>query len=140
MDKIKYLTIALAAVITLGGSTFAQNTEFTPLDFSDSSYTGSNSSTVIASTAAAQTVTQEETITDITGGKNMQSAITELDSAQVEVRNELLNYKTQYSEVDAKYTTLKTERANLAKQVKSTEKRIKQIDKAKEKIRKNMTP
>lgn len=140
MDKIKYLTIALAAVITLGGSTFAQNTEFTPLDFSDSSYTGSNSSTVIASTAAAQTETQEETITDITGGKNMQSAITELDSAQVEVRNELLNYKTQYSEVDAKYTTLKTERANLAKQVKSTEKRIKQIDKAKEKIRKNMTP
>ena len=68
----------------------------------------------------------------------MQSAISELDNAQVEVRNELLNYKTKYSEVDAQYNALKTERSNLAKQVKATEKRIKQLDKAKEKIRKNM--
>ncbi len=137
MDKIKSLALTLAVLAVFGGSAFAESTQFTPLNFSDSTYTGSsNTSAVIASTSSTSSATVQAV--DLTGNKKMQSAISELDNAQVEVRNELLNYKTKYSEVDAQYNALKTERANLAKQVKATEKRIKQLDKAKEKIRKNM--
>ncbi len=137
MDKIKSLAVTLAVLAVFGGSAFAESTQFTPLNFSDSTYTGSsNTSAVIASTSSTSAATVQAV--DLTGNKKMQSAISELDNAQVEVRNELLNYKTKYSEVDAQYNALKTERANLAKQVKATEKRIKQLDKAKEKIRKNM--
>lgn len=137
MDKIKSLAVTLAVLAVFGGSAFAESTQFTPLNFSDSTYTGSSStSAVIASTSSTPSATVQAV--DLTGNKKMQSAISELDNAQVEVRNELLNYKTKYSEVDAQYNALKTERANLAKQVKATEKRIKQLDKAKEKIRKNM--
>lgn len=137
MDKIKSLAVTLAVLAVFGGSAFAESTQFTPLNFSDSTYTGSsNTSAVIASTSSTSSATVQAV--DLTGNKKMQSAISELDNAQVEVRNELLNYKTKYSEVDAQYNALKTERANLAKQVKATEKRIKQLDKAKEKIRKNM--
>ena len=137
MDKIKSLAVTLAVLAVFGGSAFAESTQFTPLNFSDSTYTGSSStSAVIASTSSTSSTTVQAV--DLTGNKKMQSAISELDNAQVEVRNELLNYKTKYSEVDAQYNALKTERANLAKQVKATEKRIKQLDKAKEKIRKNM--
>ena len=137
MDKIKSLALTLAVLAVFGGSAFAESTQFTPLNFSDSTYTGSSStSAVIASTSSTSSATVQAV--DLTGNKKMQSAISELDNAQVEVRNELLNYKTKYSEVDAQYNALKTERANLAKQVKATEKRIKQLDKAKEKIRKNM--
>ena len=64
--------------------------------------------------------------------------IIQLDNAQVDVRNELLNYKTKYSDVDARYTAIKAERKALDKEVKSLERRIKKIDKQKENIRKNM--
>ena len=50
----------------------------------------------------------------------------------------LMKYKTKYAEVDAKYNNVKKERADLAKQIKTCEKKIKQIDNTKEKIRKSM--
>ena len=138
MDRIKVLTISLAVLFAVSGSAFAEGSQFTPLNFNDSTYSSSNNtSAVIASTSTNNSSSTVQAV-DLTGNKKMQSAISELDNAQVEVRNELLNYKTKYSEVDAQYNALKTERANLAKQVKATEKRIKQLDKAKEKIRKNM--
>ena len=125
-------------------SNFAFAAEFTPLNFSDATYNSGNSTKIAATTPASNTtksVTQNDVkavVTDTTGSKNMQSAITELDNAQVEVRNELLDYKTKYSEVDAKYNTIKAERAALNKQVKACEKKIRQLDTPKEKIRKNM--
>ena len=69
---------------------------------------------------------------------NIQNAILQLDNAQVDIRNDLLNCKTKYADVDAQYKLVKTERKALKKQVSTIEKRIKEIDKAKEKIRKNM--
>ncbi len=136
MNKFKILAISLIVMLSAGNVVFAESTQFTPLNFSDSTYVSSNKSNSIASTST--TPVQPTQTVDLTGNKKMQSAISELDNAQVEVRNELLNYRTQYAEVDAKYTAIKNERANLAKQVRATEKRIKQLDKAKEKIRKNM--
>ena len=75
---------------------------------------------------------------DAVGNGNIQNAIQQLDNAQVDIRNDLLNCKTKYADVDAQYKLIKTERKALKKQVNAIEKRIKEIDKAKEKIRKNM--
>ena len=52
-------------------------------------------------------------------------------------RNDLLNYKAKYADVDAQYKLIKNERTMLNKQVKSIERRIKNIDRAKDRIRKN---
>lgn len=133
----EFKSIFLSLVLLGACSTMAIAEEFTPLNFSDASYTSREKIAAISTTPTAAT-TSVKTAADTTGGKNMQSAITQLDNAQVEVRNELLNYRTKYTEVDAKYNSVKTERANLAKEIKACEKKINQIDKAKEKIRKNM--
>lgn len=133
MKTIK--TIAFSAAIMLACSTmaFADGNAFTPLNFDDASYSGNSTSTTTMSSPAANAGKQE-----LVGNSKMQNAILELDNAQVDVRNELLNYKAKYSDVDNQYTLIKSERKALHKQVKSIEKRIKQIDRAKEKIRKNM--
>ena len=136
MKKFKGIIIATMFAVVCAGSVRAN--EFTPLNFSNPSYTQSSAGSVKIAATAATTPSATAAQVDTTGSKNMQSAITQLDNAQVEVRNELLNYKTKYSEVDAKYTTIKAERKSLAKQVKACEKKIKRLDNAKERIRKNM--
>ncbi len=138
MEKIRQIILSVVLIGACSGMAFADGTAFTPLNFSDSSYTVSESAAGAPAEKLASTSTGTTTTVNLTGNKKMQSAISELDNAQVEVRNELLNYKTKYSEADAKYNEIKNERAALKKQVKATEKRIKQLDKAKDKIRKNM--
>ncbi len=100
---------------------FADTNAFTPLNFEGNSQ-------------EKFTAPEEMTV----GNDKMQSAINHLDNAQVDVRNELLNTKTKYSDIDAQYNAIKAERKAVAKQVKKQEKKIKQLDKTKEKIRKNM--
>lgn len=131
---IKTLRTAIftaALLMACSAVAMADGSAFTPLNFDDASYTGTPKTTII--TPAAQTSAQ-----DMVGNSKMQSAILELDNAQVDVRNELLNYKAKYSDVDAQYQLIKAERKALDKQIKSIERRIKQIDKSKETIRKNM--
>lgn len=133
MNKIKGLIAVMAITIACCGHAYAGNA-FTPLNFDDANYTSSSTNTVIAAT----TTQQPAPATDLTGNNKMQSAISALDNAQVEVRNELLNYRTQYAEVEARYNKVKAEKSVLNKQLKATEKRIKEIDRAKEKIKRNM--
>jgi len=139
MGKIKNLVVTAIIIGACSGIAMADGI-FTPLNFSDAQYTNSQSTKIAAETTSIRTNATANTVNAIetTGSKNMQSAISQLDNAQVEVRNELLNYKTKYSEVDARYNSVKTERANLAKQIKACEKKIRQLDNAKEKIRRNM--
>ena len=66
------------------------------------------------------------------------NALFELDSAQVNIRNELLDYKAKYQEVDTQYQLIKEQRRVLAEQIKSVEKRIRDIEKSKSQIRKSM--
>lgn len=78
---------------------------------------------------------------DKTGGiesDNLQNALMQLDSAQVEIRNTLIQYKTEYTDIDNQYKNVKEQRKLKSKQVKETEKKIKNIDNTKEKIRKSM--
>ncbi len=69
---------------------------------------------------------------------NFNNALFELDSAQVNIRNQLLDYKAKYQEVDTQYQLIKEQRKVLAKQIKDVEKRIKNIEKTKSNIRKTM--
>ena len=129
---MKRLVLALSLCFALHGAAFADGNAFTPLDFNDTAY--GSATTTTTKPAVSYTSTDGEAI----GNGNIQNAIQQLDNAQVDIRNDLLNCKTKYADVDAQYKLIKTERKALKKQVKAIEKRIKEIDKDKKKIRKNM--
>ncbi len=129
---MKRLILALGVCLAVNGAVMADGNAFTPLNFNDTAY-GTQSAAATKSAPAASSVEG-----DAVGNGNIQNAIQQLDNAQVDIRNDLLNCKTKYADVDAQYKLIKTERKALKKQVSSIEKRIKEIDKAKEKIRKNM--
>ena len=87
--------------------------------------------------ADTQTV-QEAPATEELGNSKIQNAILQIDNAQTEIRNQLLDLKTKFADVDAQYVSVKAERKALKKQLTQSEKRLKSLDKAKEKMRKNM--
>ena len=136
MKNLKNIILSLILVGACSGAVMAA--EFTPLNFSDATYSDTTKIAASNTSATSANNAAKPAVSDTTGNKNMQSAISQLDNAQVEVRNELLNYKTKYSEVDAKYNTIKEERSTLHKQIRACERKIKRLDNAKEKIRKNM--
>ena len=130
MNRI-VLTIGL--LVAVNCAVLADGNAFTPLDFNDTQY-GTTQSTGVSKTGSSLSTTTPDAV----GNGNIQNAIQQLDNAQVDIRNDLLNCKTKYADVDAQYKLIKTERKALKKQVSTIEKRIKEIDNAKEKIRKNM--
>lgn len=115
-------TLLISCMLLAASGAFAADT-FTPINM--------NTSSVKTQTT---TSAQEEAL----GNSNIQSAILQVDNAQVDIRNQLLDLKTKYADVDAQYVSLKAERKTLKKQLSTAEKRIKALDKAKEKMRKNM--
>lgn len=129
MKTFTKLALSLTLCVFAVGVAMADGSAFTPLNFDDTVYKGSNS---------AQTTSINQAAAESAGNESMQSAILKLDNAQVEVRNELLNCKTQYADIDAQYVSYKAQRKAMKSQIRSIERRINQIDKAKEKIRKNM--
>ena len=91
--------------------------------------------TAVPKISSAQTSTPSvNAVANTVENGNLQSALMQLDSAQVEIRNQLI----QYAQIDAQYKTIKEQRSAKAKQVKETEKKIKSLDDTKEKIRKNL--
>ncbi len=138
---MKRIVLTMAMFATMTGLAMADGNAFTPLNFNDTQYGNpAPTSTTAATSTAKKAVTQAASSVDgdAVGNGNIQNAILQLDNAQVDIRNDLLNCKTKFADVDAQYKLIKTERQALKKQVRTVEKRIKEIDKAKEKIRKNM--
>lgn len=133
MKTLGKLAVSLSILLACSTVAFADGNAFTPLNFDDT-YTPVRTSAVTTSNTASQAVKPVEQI----GNKQFQNAITQLESAQVEVRNDLLNIKTKFSDVDAKYQAISSERKALKKEIKSLERKINKIDKQKESIRKNM--
>ena len=128
---MKKLVYVLGLSLILSSAAYADGNAFTPLNFNDTSY-GKTTNSYAAQ--AVNAMAEAEAI----GNGNIQNAISQLENAQIDIRNELLNCKTKYADVDAQFKLIKSERAALKKQVRAVESRIKEIDKAKEKIRKNM--
>ena len=129
---MKKVMLVLGATILLSSAAYADGNAFTPLNFNDTAY--GNPAPTSLNAQAINAIAESEAI----GNGNIQNAISQLENAQVDIRNDLLNCKTKYADVDAQYKLIKTERAALKKQVRTVEKRIKEIERAKEKIRKNM--
>ena len=128
---MKKLLMTICALTIVTSAAMADGNAFTPLNFNDTAFSG----TTKAATPATVSNSAE---TEAVGNGNIQNAIQQLDNAQIDIRNELLNCKTKFADVDAQYKLVKTERNALKKQVNAIERRIREIDKAKEKIRKNM--
>ena len=128
---MKKFILSAGCLLVMSGMAYADGSAFTPLNFNDTSYgNGAESSSM----SSFVTPISDEAI----GNGNIQNAISQLENAQVDIRNDLLNCKTKFSDVDAQYKLIKAERNALKKQIRSVERRIKDIDNAKEKIRKNM--
>lgn len=69
---------------------------------------------------------------------NFQNAIQNLEGAEVGIREQLINYKTQYNDANTRYSVIKAERDTLKKQVRAYEKKIKEIERTKKQISKNI--
>lgn len=155
-NKLYKMALSAAVFTVVSTAAFADGQAFTPLNFDDtpnmpveapkaaapaakSGNAFSNTmSKVMPSKAQPEGMLEAAPGEIPIGNDNIQNAILELDNAQVGIRNDLLNYKAKYADVDAQYKLIKNERNMLYKQVKSIEKRIKNIDRAKDRIRKNM--
>ncbi len=127
---MRRIVFSLGCLLILSTAAYADSNAFTPLNFND---TGNKQATKPAVVPAVNTLTEEAI-----GNGNIQSAITQLESAQSDIRNDLINIRTKYADVDAQYKLIKAERTSLRQQIRSIEKRINEIDKAKERIRRNM--
>ena len=129
---MKKIIPVLGLSLMLTSVAYADGNAFTPLNFNDTVYSVPSGNSYSAQ--AINAMAESEAI----GNGNIQNAISQLENAQVDIRNDLLNCKTKFADVDAQYKLVKAERAALKKQVKAVEKRIKEIENAKERIRKNM--
>lgn len=151
MKAYTKLVLTLVVFTTVANLAFADGNAFTPLNFDETTYSApkaaptANTSSNPVSNAISKVLPAKNSGVINTapgeipvGNNNIQNAILELDNAQVGIRNDLLNYKSKYADVDAQYKLIRNERDMLNKQVKTIERRIKSIDRAKEKIRRNM--
>ena len=130
--------IITACLLSLMGTSLAMADEYTfePVEISTTpEVTGS--SVVSAQDSDVQAIKALSAVSE-KNGERFQNALLELDSVQVDMRDKLLDYKSQYAELDAQYNKYKTERAAMKKVIKQTEKRINNIDKRKKQIRKDM--
>lgn len=132
---MKKFILSLFIVVSTSSIVLADGNAFTPLNFDDTQYgTPAQSNT----TVVKNTNSYDDIDLEAIGNDNIQNAIQQLDNAQMDIRNDLLNLKTKYADVDAQFKLIKNERNALKKQISSIERRIKDIDRAKEKIRQNM--
>ncbi len=135
--KKNFLILSMMMLLA-GGVAFAEGMVFDPTEYqatvSTTKTLPSNSSieaNTKSSTSYAQNAVSEQS-------SSFNNALFELDTAQVNIRNELLEYKSKYQEVDTQYKLIKEQRRVLDKQIKAIEKRIKEIERSKSQIRKTM--
>ena len=135
---MKKFSLLLGLILVTCTIACAETTSFTPLNFDESNAVKTPVTTTSKTVSGVEGKgTDLLDPAQVTGGAKMQDAILQIDNAQVEVRNKLLNYKANYAEIDSKYETTKAQRKAAKKQIKQAEKKIKNLDKAKDKIRKN---
>ena len=110
----KILAFSLFLTLACSTAAFADGNAFTPLNFDNASYNDTAVRTSATSTTSSSTTLSGSAVTqEVTGSSDMQDAILKLDNAQVDVRNDLLNIKAKYADVDAQYKTIKNERNDL---------------------------
>lgn len=137
--KKNFLILSIVMVL-FAGVTFAEGMVFDPTEYqatTPATYTRTlpSNSNIEANTKSSQSYAQNVVSEQ---SANFNNALFELDTAQVNIRNELLEYKAKYQEIDTQYKLIKEQRRVLDKQISSIEKRIKEIERSKSQIRKTM--
>ena len=94
---MKKTLIALSTMCICATAVLADGNAFTPLDFNDTQYNAPVTTSYTTPTAKGAVETEA------VGNPSMQNAILQLDNAQVDIRTELMNAKTRYTEVDSQY-------------------------------------
>ena len=134
----KNILILSMTMVLLGSVAFAEGMVFDPTEYQatvEKTRTLPANSSIESSTKASQSYAQNVVSEQSSSFNN---ALFELDTAQVNIRNELLEYKAKYQEIDTQYKLIKEQRKVLGKQINSIEKQIKNIEKSKNNIRKTM--
>lgn len=139
-DMKKNLFILSILIGMTTGIAFAEGMVFDPTVYQSTTQTGSVNKTQTNASIQANTQASSSFAQDAVSGQssNFNNALYELDSAQVNIRNELLEYKAKYQEVDTQYKLIKEQRKVLDNQIKTIEKRIREIERSKSQIRKTM--
>ena len=137
---IKTGLMLATAVMISGASVYADGLVFDPETYATKADASEYSTQSKYATAPA---VNTKNVTDIKNevtreNNNMQDALFKLDSAQSDLRNQLLDQRAKYSEIDSQYKTIKEQRAEQQKLVRETEKKIKRIEKNKQQISKLM--
>lgn len=133
------LLITVSMLLT-SACAFADGNAFTPLNFDDTAYS-------VPSSPATKTTTSSfsgnQGVVDVnstvkTGNVELQSAISKIDTALENIRNEQNTCKAKYAEIDNQYRYVKDQRRNMKKQVRANDKRIKELTRAKTNLGKNV--
>ena len=131
----KIISAGLISLIAISGA-MADEFTFEPVEISSPS-TKSSQQVVNVQDKDAQYVKNLSSANEA-NNERLQNALIELDSVQVDMRDKLLEYKSQYAEIDAQYNKYKNERKNMKKMIREAEKKINNIDKYKKNIRNDM--
>lgn len=129
---MKKIVLALTLAFVFSGSVFAQDAVFQSMDSVD------EVKSVELEPVADQTGSVVTTTTGSIQETSFKKAITNLDDASAEIREQLINYNSQLSAAQAKQDQIKAEIKTLKSNVKLTQKKLKNIDKSKKYINSNM--
>ncbi len=138
---LKNMGFALGSMLVLFSTNIAlaDGNAFTPLNFDDTAYSVPTSAKETTSKATTKGTVETSTVNlKSTGNSDIQSAISKLDMALDDIRNEQIVYKSKFADIDAQYKLIRNERNTIRKEIRAINKRINDLNKAKEKIRANV--
>ena len=124
---IKTGLMLATAVIISGSAVYADGLVFDP-----ETYATKADATAAQSKYVTVPAVNTKNVTDIKNevtreNNNMQDALFKLDSAQSDMRNQLIEERAKFTEIDNQYKTIKEKRKAQQKTVRETEKKIKKL-------------
>lgn len=129
---MKKIVLTLSTVLFISGISYAQDAVFQSMDSVDEVQKINLEPVGDVAPAAKTTV-----VTGSIQEEKFKSAITNLDDASAEIREQLINYNSLLSAAEAREDQVKSEIKDLKKNVSQTKKKLKNIEKSKKYINSN---
>lgn len=130
---MKKIVLTLSAVLFISGISYAQDAVFQSMDSVDEVQKINLEPVGDVAPAAKTTV-----VTGSIQQESFKKAITNLDDASAEIREQLINYNSQLTNAQARKDQIAAEIKGLKKNVSATKKKLKNIDKSKKYINSNV--
>ena len=129
---MKKLVLALSLVLIFSSAALAEDAMFESMD-------SVNEVQKVELTPVSNSVSTPavNTLSGSIQEESFKKAITNLDDASAEIREQLINYNSQLATVQAQDDQLKAQIKELKKQVKQTKKKLSNIEKSKKYINSN---